>query len=139
MMVEYIPRLIERKHCALLPLLCTAPCKRKISTTKNNRSWTSGTRIRGMVLDNFFSQLLLTCFFLLQSVFLSLIRRRRRSATMTGPVGVVEDARLFQQFVSVSAEVVTLSLDEVGGQSLAAVGVVEGEGGGEGGHGDAPH
>lgn len=30
---------------------------------------------------------------------------------MTGPVGVVEDARLFQQFVSVSAEVVTLSLE----------------------------
>lgn len=72
MMVEYIPRLIERKHCALLPLLCTAPCKRKISTTKNNRSWTSGTRIRGMVLDNFFSQLLLTCFFFVAIGFFKL-------------------------------------------------------------------
>ena len=45
----------------------------------------------------------------------SVVGRRGNVASMTGPVGVDELARLSEELVSVSTKVVALSLDEVGG------------------------
>ena len=52
------------------------------------------------------------------------------------PVGVHELARVVQQFVGVGTEVISLGLDQVGGQPVRSVAVVEGEGSREawGGH-----
>ena len=59
-------------------------------------------------------------------------------AAVAGPVGVEElAARLVDALVGVGAEVVALGLEQVGGQALGAVAVVEGERGGEGGRGHA--
>src|SRR5438067_4972587 len=52
---------------------------------------------------------------------------------MAGPVAVEElAAGLVEAFVGVSAKIVALSLQEIGRQALAAVGIVKGEGGAEG-------
>src|SRR5436853_3215075 len=55
-------------------------------------------------------------------------------AAVAGPVGMEElAARLVDAFVSMGAEVVALSLQQVRGKTFGAVAVVEGEGGAEGG------
>ena len=50
---------------------------------------------------------------------------------MSGPVGVMEEARLLEQLVRVGAEVVTLSLNKISRQAFATIGVVEGQSRGE--------
>ena len=54
------------------------------------------------------------------------------AATLAGPVGVEElSAGLVEALVGVGAEVVALSLEQVGGQALGAVAVEERQCGGE--------
>src|SRR5208283_1623281 len=74
-------------------------------------------------------------------VFLRLshvVRSRRRRAAMTGPVGVEELAPgAVDPLVGVSAEEIALGLQQVGRQSLAAIAVEIGQGGGHGRNGNA--
>jgi len=57
---------------------------------------------------------------------------------VAGPVGVEElAARLVDALVSVGAEVIALGLEQIGGQSVAAIGVVEVQSGAEGRRGQA--
>merc|ERR1712142_1222362 len=60
-------------------------------------------------------------------------------AADTGPVGVHKDTGVVQSLVGVRTKVVPLCLDQVGGDSLRPVAVVEGQGRGEAGRGHAQH
>ncbi len=57
---------------------------------------------------------------------------------MAGPVGVKElSPRLIEALIGVSSEKVALGLEQIGGQALAAIGIVERQGGAERWDGDS--
>ena len=62
---------------------------------------------------------------------LSIITGGGHVSSTTCPVGMHKLARVAQQFVSVSAEVVSLGLDQVGRQHCGTVTIEEGQSGGE--------
>ena len=66
------------------------------------------------------------------------VRRRRRGAAATGPVGVEElAAGTVDSFVVMGPEIVALGLQQVGGEPFAAVAVEIGQGRGHGRGGDS--
>jgi len=73
--------------------------------------------------------------FVHSGAFLGGVSRGRHVASGTSPVCVSEGSWSSKKFVSVSSKVVTLRLEEVGGEHAAPVTVVEGESGGEAGRG----
>lgn len=56
---------------------------------------------------------------------------------MACPIGVDKLSWFVQEFIGMSPKVIPLSLDEVGWQHLVSVSIIEGEGSGETGHGNA--